>query len=751
MLDNQGCNGNNDVVRLTLSNVGFEANPSFSAGMGAIVLYDCAYSSFSTQFQIGMNGVNVTGDSGVIGYYTPSIVMSPANDSALNLSVFNSDLQSSSTNPRWIGIPSLIRQDASFSTSAIGNEGFIPILSFSPSFKSMAGAGTTNQKYETSLSQCLGDCNIGQLWQYGIHASALLYSDTAYAALPNATTLYAGQVLAPPAYWNGANGKRYTLDVVYQAGTTGTPNSGSTTCSGTSGTNILTCSSATDLSAGEYISVGTNTDEAITTINATNSNAVQVTLSGSLSSTVTNAALSFFAPVLGPEMQLPTKSSAAPTSLAWSQGDMEQNSSATANGIAGWVNVAAGTPGTWAGIPLGNNSGQLLFSQVANGTQSTLPVCPNGAGGTLTTSGCTTSTGTSSVVPAWLQFLGTGANGSNTNASGAMNGEYWYTNFTVPYGNVVTVNNYLYGGSLVIHATGTCTIAGQIIASGATSTVPTTVKGVAGAQGGGSGGGTAAGAAGINTNTNYGGYGVQPNGAALAGGAGGGNGTNGVIFPLSYQRVVLDSNTVLDGTAITGGVGAQGGSSGGTGGEPGSGVILICGAIAGIDGTHTGSIDVAAAPGNPPSANSTGAGSGGGGGVAILSSQIAVTTWPNVYYGGGAGGQVTVPYAVPAGTSSVASGNSCTTQPKLSLGVTSGVLSSCTVITAGVGCGSSPNINWTILGGSGSGGTITPTWSSGTVASCTASGGSGYTATTYTTSGTGGDGGSGWMTEFQGW
>ena len=78
-----------------------------------------------------------------------------------------------------------------------------------------------------------------------------------------------------------------------------------------------------------------------------------------------NLPLTFTAPVLGPEMQLPTKSAAAPTTLAWSQGDTEQNSGATANGVAAWVNVGAGTPGTWAGIPLGNSSGQIAVSQLA--------------------------------------------------------------------------------------------------------------------------------------------------------------------------------------------------------------------------------------------------------------------------------------------------------------------------------------------------------------------------------------------------
>ncbi|MGC9158746.1 MAG: hypothetical protein ACP5FH_07110, partial [Terracidiphilus sp.] len=157
-----------------------------------------------------------------------------------------------------------------------------------------------------------------------------------------------------------------------------------------------------------------------------------------------------------------------------------------------------------------------------------------------------------------------------------------------------------------------------------------------------------------------------------------------------------------------------------------------------------GLIDASAMYGNPPSANSTGAGSGGGGGVVILSSQTAVSTWPAISVAGGPGGLVTVPEAV--GT-----GGSCTSEPKATLAVTSGALSGCTVVQAGAGCGTGANVTLNVVGGGGTGGTVTPTWSGGALSSCTASGGSGYTATTYTTAGTGGDGGSGWSAEFAGW
>jgi hypothetical protein len=103
-----------------------------------------------------------------------------------------------------------------------------------------------------------------------------------------------------------------------------------------------------------------------------------------------------------------------------------------------------------------------------------------------------------------------------------------------------------------------------------------------------------------------------------------------------------------------------------------------------------------------------------------------------------------------------ATSGTCTSQPKATLGVTSGALNgTCTVVQAGAGCGTGANVAWNVLGGGGTLGTATinPIWSSGSLASCTVTPGtsSGYTAATYTTSGTGGDGGAGWYAEFQGW
>jgi hypothetical protein len=347
--------------------------------------------------------------------------------------------------------------------------------------------------------------------------------------------------------------------------------------------------------------------------------------------------------------------------------------------------------------------------------------------------------------PAWLQYLGNGADGSNLNASGNLRGDYYYTNFTVPYGNTVTVNSYQ---GLTIHATGICTIAGKITAVGEGLFSQTALGG---SCGGTSGGGAAAGYAANASYPYMAGFGNLS--AICTGGSGGsasgGNGNNATSNSTQAIREFLSTGGGMDGGNIYGSSGQPGGSTGGAAGAGGGGVTLICSSVVGTDGTHTGVIDISALYGNPPSANSTGAGSGGGGGVAILSSQQTVSTWPIVYAAGGPGGLVTVPYATWTS-------GSCTSPPKATLAVSGGALSgSCTVVQAGAGCGTGAGTTLQVLGSGGTlgTGTVTPTWSGGTLASCSITSGtsSGYTAATYTTAGTGGDGGPGWYAEFSGW
>jgi hypothetical protein len=777
VFDNAGCAGS--YISFTSRNVTIEIHTTITPGFGIFTMFDCptAAGASALGFALDMEQTRAGGQYfTTAGFNFPSFVMSPQNDAALELTLVNSVFPngvSPNTTARWVGLPELLRKDNA------GQGGQFPLLSYSPSYSSQGG-GPGGLAAPTQL---MGDSNIGQLWQDGIRASALLYSDTAYAALPNGTTLYAGQILAPPAYWNSGNSanKRFALDVVYQTGTTGALNSGNTTCTGTSGAAVLTCSSATDLSAGQRVTIGTDTNKAINYINATNPSAVLVNLAQVLGSTYsTAAALSFSAPVLEREIQMPTKSSAAPTALAWSQGDMEQNFGAAANGIAAWVNVAAGTPGTWAAIPLGDSNGQLSEAQIQRsseqGTDTMLltagtvsgtgsPLCTDANGG-ATTSGCPSAKVVTNT-PLWLQYLGTGADGSyeasptntcstspstcaaNCTASTPCNlgslAEKYYTSFQVDSGAYVYEAGTQYNNGLVIHSTGVCNVYGTMLLNGAKSTI--SGAGMGGSIGGGSGGGTSAGTVGNRSYLTVAFGGNSTSGAASAGTASGGNGGNGNLpWNAAQQRAFTNGGAGgLDGFYLTGSSGPAGANSGGAGGYPGEGLVMMCGSIDGTGGT----VDLSGGYGNPPTANSEGAGAGAGAGAAILSSQAAVNTWPTIYAAGGPGGLVTVPYAA-------ATGGSCTSPPKATLGVTSGALSgTCTVVQAGAGCGTGAGINWVILGGGGTQGTATvnPTFTSGALTSCTVTPGtsSGYTAATYTTAGTGGDGGVGWYSEFSGW
>jgi hypothetical protein len=364
MLDDSAC-VSSAYVHLTARNIKHEINTTMTPGLGVYTLLDCPSSNIRTKFyldfeQVWMAPGSVTNSTG--------IAVIPANDAALTLSLVNSTISGYNRGGRYVGLPLLARSDINNLTESASS--YYPLLSYSPPNNS-TGRTYTGYWNTNSPTQFLNDINVNQIYHYGVPSSDLLYSDTAYAALANGTTLYSGQILAPPTYWKGANGKRYALDVVYQAGTVGTPNSGATTCSGMRSASYMTCSSATDLSQGQRLSIGSQTGLEIDAVDATNPSAVLVYFawnngSGRLGSNYTNQALSFSAPVLGPEIQLPTKSSAAPNALAWSQGDIEQNSGATTNGIAAWVNVAAGTPGKWAGIPLGDSSGKITASQLSS-------------------------------------------------------------------------------------------------------------------------------------------------------------------------------------------------------------------------------------------------------------------------------------------------------------------------------------------------------------------------------------------------
>jgi len=440
--------------------------------------------------------------------------------------------------------------------------------------------------------------------------------------------------------------------------------------------------------------------------------------------------------------------------------------------------VGSISSGTWQGTIVApsyggtgqNESSATGIGQWSSGTYNVSTALANGSTATTQAAADNSSkVATTAYVdrtaqtPHWLQYLGTGADGSCVvgtmcNGSSAstlsLTGDYYFTTLTVPYGTTMNASSSSYPVGVTIHVTGACTIAGTIEASTLASGV-SNQTGYYGGASGGSGGGSSAGTTGSATytvavnsgngnkwpscNGGTGGTSSGGNGAAAAGYCANGNATY-----LQLQRAGLSSGGAQDAQWFTGAYGPVGANSGGNGGNGGNHVTLICGSITGTDGTHTGTIDASGGAGANSSANSTGAGAGGGGGVIILSSEAAVSTWPNTYAAAGPGGLAVVPQALGVG-------GSCTTQPKATLTVSGGALSTCTVVTAGAGCGTGAGLNWTIQGGGGTGGTITPTWSAGALASCTASGGSGYTAATYTTSGNGGDGEPGWIAEFAGW
>ena len=311
------------------------------------------------------------------------------------------------------------------------------------------------------------------------------------------------------------------------------------------------------------------------------------------------------------------------------------------------------------------------------------------------------TTTTTTTIPSRLTNLGDGHGGAYSapaSSNVSLSGIYNWTSLTVPAGSSITVNA---GSGFVAHVNGTCTINGNIYARGSDT---------GGSYGscGGSGGGAAAGTAGTGSWTSAFGVGSQLVTGGTAGASSGGSGANGGS-PSSASNMACDeSGGGFGGLGMGGGPGAQGGSGGGAKGIGGAAVTLICNQIVG-----TGAIDVSGQYGSPASANSTGAGSGGGGGVVQLVSVQSVSNWPQVYMEGGAGGLCAAPMAVWQS-------DTCSSPAKVTLAVSGGSLAGGSVVQAGAGCGGFGNFK--ILGGGGSGGTITPTWQTGSATGTWASG-----------------------------
>jgi len=262
ILDGQATCG---IMSLNVQNVKVEINTSIQPGEGVVTMYDCPLGNNYPQFRLSFNEVFLAPSTRTTaGFNFTTLSMIPASGNNLLFFAENTQMQSgygANTTLPFIGIPELTAH------SITGNEGDTPLLAYGNSNNS--GGQSVNL---AAPNQLFGDTNIDQLWQYGVKASDFLYSDTAFAALPNATTLYPGQIVAPPIYWTASSQQRYALNTVKSAGTTGTLNSGSTTCatpifnistvsvSGTTATFTGTTSNATKVFANSYYAFA-GTDE----------------------------------------------------------------------------------------------------------------------------------------------------------------------------------------------------------------------------------------------------------------------------------------------------------------------------------------------------------------------------------------------------------------------------------------------------------------------------------------------------------
>jgi hypothetical protein len=256
---------------------------------------------------------------------------------------------------------------------------------------------------------------------------------------------------------------------------------------------------------------------------------------------------------------------------------------------------------------------------------SQIVTCPTGGSGTqlCDAAGNWISATAPTNVPAWLQNLGTGADGTET-CNGNLSGDYYYTTFSVPNGDTCTINA---GLGLTIHATGACTISGTIVGQANTST------GVGGGGAGGSGGGTAAASTSNATYYNASQTGEIVSAHGTSGGTSGGSGGAATAPTTSAERAVYNSGAGEDGLYLGGGASGAGGTSGGAAANGGGGLVLICASI-----TGTGTINLSGAAGNNSPANNSGASAGGGGGVAILSSQATETFGLTINVAAGAAG-----------------------------------------------------------------------------------------------------------------
>lgn len=388
MIDQSSCDTNNLTSSVNMHSVDMEQDQfTIASGYGVITFYNCPNIFSANGLQLTLNNVQQSGNTRS-GLKNPGILVSPPTDLALQVEGHNFSLTGGTPARRWSGVPGAVNQD-----TAGANGRFVLFDHYAPINSIGLNNYGANLQEDFPAISLAGDVNVGQFWHYGVKAFDLLYGDTAFSAFSSGTTLFAGQILAPPIYWSGAKGKRYAIDVVSRTGTVGTLNGGSTTCTTSStgrisaGEHGMVCNTANGLQEGQAVVLAGGSIVYIKRIDATNPTSVLVATPENPGVNLTAAPLSYVPPALGLEMQLPTRTTGAPSTLSWSVGDVEWNAAAKANGIAGYENVSSGTPGTWAAIPLGNASGVLNPAQagVATGTGT----YSGGSSDTFTVSGAT--------------------------------------------------------------------------------------------------------------------------------------------------------------------------------------------------------------------------------------------------------------------------------------------------------------------------------------------------------------------------
>jgi Bacterial Ig-like domain (group 2)/Abnormal spindle-like microcephaly-assoc'd, ASPM-SPD-2-Hydin len=253
----------------------------------------------------------------------------------------------------------------------------------------------------------------------------------------------------------------------------------------------------------------------------------------------------------------------------------------------------------------------------------------------------------------WLEFLGDGSEGAYSCASGtcALNGEHWFSSFSVSAG--ATVAESKTNTPLVIRSTGACAVAGTVSNSpNSSGGGNTNGNGDFGGGGGGGGGGAATGGGGRE---GIGDAAIEIINGGSGGAAGGGSGANGNPPAVGQYRMLLSGGSFWP---VGGATGGAGGSSGGSGGLGGGAVILVCNSV-----NFTGTVDVSGGSGGASPGSNSGAGGGGGAGYVIFSAVSYNVNSGTINAAGGTGGSCNSNSECGAGGNGGSSWNKVVTIP----------------------------------------------------------------------------------------